>query len=52
MFFQRYGIAAIATGHDVSERVILEPLADYLGSNFPDIKFDVLFNLDYNKVVF
>jgi len=52
MFFQRYGIAAIAAGHDASERVILEPLASYLGSNFPDIKFDVLFNLDYNRVVF
>jgi len=52
MFFQRYKIAAIAAGHDASERIILKPLADYLENKFPDIKFDVLFNLDYNKVVF
>lgn len=52
MFFQRYDIAAIAVGHDVSERVVLKPLAEYLENYFPDLKFDVLFNLDYNRVVF
>jgi len=52
MFFQRYKIAAIAAGHDASERIILKPLAGYLENKFPDIKFDVLYNLDYNKVVF
>lgn len=46
------GIAAIMAGHEVSERVILHPLANYLGLRHPEILFAVHEGLDYNKIVF
>lgn len=46
------GIAAIMTGHEVSERVILHPLANYLSLRLPDIRFAVQEGLDYNEIVF
>lgn len=52
MFFDRYKIAAIAAGHDATERVILPVLADYLNLKLPQIKFAVCDNFDYNRVVF
>jgi len=52
MFFDRYNIAAIAAGHDATERVILPVLADYLNLKLPQIKFAVCDNFDYNRVVF
>jgi dinuclear metal center YbgI/SA1388 family protein len=52
MFFDRYNIAAIAAGHDATERVILPVLADYLNLQLPQIKFAVCDNFDYNRVVF
>lgn len=46
------GIAAIMAGHEVTERVILHPLANYLGLRHPELTFAVQEGLDYNKVVF
>lgn len=46
------GIAAIDTGHDVSERVVLQPLAERLTEQLPQISFAVSGGFDYNKVVF
>lgn len=46
------GIAAIDTGHDVSERVVLAPLAARLRQNHPEISFAVHTGLDYNKMAF
>lgn len=46
------GIAVIATGHDVSERVVLQPLADLLAGQYPEIKFAVSPPFDYNKMAF
>lgn len=47
-----YGIAALSLGHDVSERVILKPLAQKLHDRFPGIGVAVDMGFDYNKVVF
>lgn len=46
------GIAVLDTGHDVSERVVLEPLADRLAELLPQVRFAVDAGLDYNKHVF
>ena len=46
------GIAAIDTGHDVSERVVLAPLAAQLAKMLPQISFAVSDGMDYNKMVF
>lgn len=46
------GVAAIDTGHDVSERVVLQPLADRLAEQLPQISFAVSGGFDYNKMVF
>ncbi len=46
------GIAVIDAGHDVTERVVLKPLAERLKSEFPQISFTVDMGLDYNKVAF
>jgi dinuclear metal center YbgI/SA1388 family protein len=46
------GIAVITVGHDVSERVVLQPLADLLAGMYPEIAFAVCPAFDYNKVAF
>lgn len=46
------GIAAIDAGHDVSERVVLQPLAERLAEQLPQISFAVSGGFDYNKMVF
>lgn len=46
------GIAAIDAGHDVSERVVLAPLAAQLAKMLPQISFAVSDGMDYNKMVF
>ena len=46
------GIAALAVGHDVSERVILPSLEKRLNLLFPALGVAVNAGLDYNKVVF
>ncbi len=46
------GIAALDVGHDVSERVVLRPLADRLQQLYPEISFAVYDGLDYNKMAF
>lgn len=45
-------IVLICIGHDVSERVVLEPLAKRLSRRFQKITFDVYAGLDYNKDCF
>ena len=45
-------IAQICFGHDVSERVVLLPLADRLRAFFPDISFAVYQGLVYNDIAF
>lgn len=46
------GIVAIDAGHDVTERVVLRPLAAKLALKLPQIAFAVYEGLDYNKVAF
>ncbi|MHB1483115.1 MAG: Nif3-like dinuclear metal center hexameric protein [Saccharofermentanales bacterium] len=52
IFFERYGTAAFAAGHDATERVVLPDFADYLNLKIKEIRFDVCKSFDYNKVVF
>ena len=47
-----YGIAALALGHDSTERVVLSPLAELLRKFFPGIGVAAEMGLDYNKRVF
>lgn len=46
------GVTAIAVGHDVSERVVLQPLADLLSAVWPDLAFAVDPGFDYNEMAF
>jgi dinuclear metal center YbgI/SA1388 family protein len=46
------GIRTIALGHDVSERVVLDPLADILRKKFPGLGVAVARGFDYNRNVF
>ena len=46
------GIDVIVTGHDVSERVVLSPLADMLAARYPEVAFAVCPPFDYNEVAF
>lgn len=46
------GIAAIDAGHDVTERVVLTPLAEKLAARLPQISFAVSSGMDYNKMAF
>jgi len=46
------GIAALAVGHDVSERVILPSLEKRLNLQFPGLGVAIANGLDYNKMVF
>ena len=46
------GIAALDAGHDVSERVVLEPLRQRLADLYPEIGFAVDHGIDYNSVTF
>jgi len=46
------GIAALAVGHDVSERVVLPSLEKRLNLQFPGLGVAIASGLDYNKVVF
>jgi dinuclear metal center YbgI/SA1388 family protein len=46
------GIAVIDAGHDVTERVVLPPLAEKLTQLLPQIAFAVSPAMDYNKVAF
>lgn len=45
-------IAQVIIGHDVSERVVLLPLADRLRVLFPQIRFAVYKGLVYNNITF
>lgn len=49
---EQRGIAAVAAGHEATERVILHPLAQLLSTRFPDVRFAVNMGLDYNDLVF
>ncbi len=46
------GIAALDAGHDVTERVVLRPLATRLAEQLPQISFAVNSGMDYNKMAF
>ncbi len=46
------GISVIDAGHDVTERVVLLPLAEKLSKMLPQISFAVMDGLDYNRVAF
>lgn len=46
------GIAAIIAGHEMTERVILYPLANYLSLRGAELSFAIHTGLDYNKIVF
>ena len=46
------GIAALAVGHDVSERVVLPSLEKRFHLQFPGLGVAIASGLDYNKVVF
>lgn len=46
------GIAAIIAGHELTERVILHPLAHYLSLRATELGFAIHTGLDYNKIVF
>lgn len=46
------GISLLEAGHDVTERVVLEPLAAKLKDKFRQICFVVDSGLDYNKMAF
>ena len=42
------GIAAICVGHDCSERVVLQPLADRLSPLFPEVRWEVYEGRSYH----
>lgn len=46
------GIAALAVGHDVSERIVLSSLEKRLNLQFPGLGVAIASGLDYNKMVF
>jgi dinuclear metal center YbgI/SA1388 family protein len=46
------GISVITVGHDVSERVVLQPLADLCAASWPQLAFAVDSGIDYNKMAF
>lgn len=46
------GITVITAGHDVSERIVLQPLAELLHWRFPEIAFAVCPPFDYNRMAF
>ncbi len=46
------GVAVVTAGHDVSERIVLEPLARLLQDVFPQVGFAVSLPFDYNKIAF
>jgi dinuclear metal center YbgI/SA1388 family protein len=47
-----YGIAALAVGHDASERVVLPTLEKRLHLQFPGLGVAIAGGLDYNNMVF
>ena len=49
--FAGYDIAALAAGHDATERVILPVLQKEMKMKFTDIRVEIVAGLDYNKVV-
>lgn len=49
---RNHGIAAIAAGHEATERVILHPLATWLRTAFPALDLFVNEGLDYNQLIF
>lgn len=46
------GILLVGFGHDITERVVLKPLAKRLAERLPGIKFDVYSGFDYNRIAF
>jgi dinuclear metal center YbgI/SA1388 family protein len=46
------GICSIDAGHDVTERVVLQPLAVRLADRLPQISIAVWHGMDYNKMAF
>ncbi len=46
------GIRTMALGHDVSERIVLDPLGEMLRKNFPGIGVAIARGFDYNRNVF
>lgn len=46
-----WGIAAVAAGHEATERVVWPSVAAYLGRCFPGLEIDLNQGLDYNTVV-
>ncbi len=48
MSLASYGIQVLAVGHDCSERVVLQPVADRLASFFPEIRWFVHPGRDYH----
>lgn len=45
-----YNIAAVAAGHDATERVVLLSLRSKLEKQFPELKVAIEAGLDYNKI--
>jgi len=50
VYFDRFGVATIAAGHDATERVILPAFADYLNLNVEGITFYVYNSFDYTQL--
>lgn len=46
------GIRSMAVGHDVSERIVLDPLGEMLQNKFPGLRVAVARGFDYNRNVF
>ncbi|HBP38858.1 MAG TPA: Nif3-like dinuclear metal center hexameric protein [Clostridiales bacterium] len=46
------GVAAIDAGHDVTERVVLQPLQKRLSARLPNVSFAVSGIIDYNGIAF
>jgi len=51
LYLAEHGINVFVLGHDVSERVVLDPFASLLRKVLPSISIDVYKGLDYNKFV-
>ncbi|MDI9497462.1 MAG: Nif3-like dinuclear metal center hexameric protein [Bacillota bacterium] len=49
---REHGIAAVAAGHEATERVILHPLASWIQTAFPALELFVNEGLDYNELIF
>lgn len=51
VFFDRFGVAAIAAGHDATERTVLPAFKRLLEKELPELKVEICHSFDYTKLM-